>query len=548
MPEAVFAQATTAPAATGPAPSEQAASADQTPASGLGDIIVTAQRREENLQRAAVAVDVVQGADLVTAGVTQVDRLGELAPALTIQPTGTGNITFLRGVGNFTVSANSDPAIAFNYDGVYVGRPSSQTGVFFDLERIEILKGPQGTLYGRNATGGAINVIPVQPRLGELSGYATASYGNYDAITAEGAVNAPLGANGALRISGSVARRDGYLRDGTSDERTESLRVQLKSELTPALTVRVAGDYSHTGGVGAGVSYIGNYLFNPAAGGYLLIPSGVPVADGQYTPAGQAYRTRVPAGTAGRFLDPLERTPFQQNDFLGTNAEISYDTGAGVLTIVPAWRYASLNFLAAPSFLYRNREKDEQFSLEARFEGTRIGIFDYTIGGYVYDEKIKSRLALSLSSAVTFQDVRYKTRSYAPFGRVTAHLTDQLRLVGGVRYTDDKKRFSGTTTAGAIVCLNFVNGIPTCPNAPLFPLTDRADQIPFAFPPPGVPVLPLFSGGVPTGAIVVRTDRNDDSRLKNNKVTYRAAVEFDVAERSLFYASFETGYRSGGFS
>lgn len=517
---------------------------------GLGDIIVTAQRRTESSQRAAIAIDVVQGSDLVAAGVTQVTRLSQLAPALQVQPSPTGSIIFLRGVGNFTVSANSDPAIAFNYDGVYVARSSSTVGVFFDLDRVEVLKGPQGTLYGRNATGGAINVLPTQPKLGELSGYATATYGNYDAVTAEGAVNLPMGEKGAMRISGSVSDHHGYHRDGTDDDKTRSLRVQLKSALTPDLTVRVSGDYSHQGGVGTIVNSVGDYVFNPVTGRYALHPSGLPLSEGEYTPAAQAYRQTVQAGTAGRTLDALTPYPFQHNNFFGSNAEISYDTGAGTLTIVPAWRYASIDLLAAPAFLYRNREKDEQYSIEARFEGKRIGIFDYTLGFYYFDERIHTRTSLSISSAVSFLDDRYKTDSYAPFGRVTANISDRLRLVGGVRYTDDKKSFKGTTTNGAIVCLNFTPA-PNCPNAPLFPIVDSPSQIPY-FPPQGVPVIPLAFAITPVGPvptlIVARNDRVDDSRLRNNRVTYRGAVEFDLFPRSLLYASYETGYRSGGFS
>ncbi|MDB5714129.1 MAG: TonB-dependent receptor [Sphingomonadales bacterium] len=532
-------QSTASESATGQA-------ADQ----GLADIIVTAQRRAESSQRAAIAIDVVQGSDLIAAGVTQVTRLSQLAPALQVQPSPTGSIIFLRGVGNFTVSANSDPAIAFNYDGIYLARSSSTVGVFFDLDRVEVLKGPQGTLYGRNATGGAINVLPTQPKLGELSGYATATYGNYDAVTAEGAINLPLGPRGGLRVSSSVSDHNGYHRDGTDDDKTRSLRVQLKSELTPELTVRVSGDYSHQGGVGTIVNSVGDYVFNPVTQRYSLHPSGLPLSEGAYTPAAQAYRQTIQAGTAGRTLDALTPYPFQRNNFFGTNAEISYDTGVGTLTIVPAWRYASLNVLAAPAFGYRNREKDEQFSVEARFEGRRVGIFDYTLGFYYFDENIHTRSSLSLSSAVAFLDNRYKTKSYAPFGRITANLSDRLRVVGGARYTDDKKSFSGSTTNGAIVCLNFTPA-PNCPNAPLFPLVDSPSQIPY-FPPQGVPVVPLDFALTPVGPvptlIVARTDRLDDNRIRNNRVTYRGAVEFDLFSHSLLYASYETGYRSGGFS
>ena len=532
---------------TQPGASEQAADSQTAPSEGLGDIIVTAQRRTENLQRAAVAVDVVSGSDLVASGITEPGRLSELVPALTVQPTSTGNLIFVRGVGNFTLTPNSDPAIAFNYDGVYVGRPTSTTGVFYDLERIEVLKGPQGTLYGRNATGGAINVIPVQPKLGELSGYGTVSYGDYNQVVAEAALNVPLGPEGALRISGSVSDHDGYLRDGTDDDRTRALRIQLKSKLTPDLTVRLAADYARSGGVGTQASYIGNYLYNPFAGRYAFRPSGLPISDGFFTPAAQAYRTTVPVAPAFRLLQPLDFYPFQRNSFYGSNAQIDWQTPIGTLTVIPAWRYASLNYLSsAGAFGYRDREQDEQYSLEARFTGNRIGFLDYTLGAFYYREKIDLKTALSLSAAANFLNNQFRTTSIAPFGRLTAHISDRLRLVGGVRYNDDRKRFEGTTVGNNIVCLR--GPVLGCPTTPLFPLTDTQAQIPFPTPGPGGFPVPTFNNGVPTGAIIVRSDRFDDNHLTNHRVTWRGAAEFDVTPQSLLYGSVESGYRSGGFN
>ncbi|HEX7782237.1 MAG TPA: TonB-dependent receptor [Sphingobium sp.] len=543
FPGLAAAQDRPAPTATNAtAPEEQANSS-----TGLQDIIVTAQRQREDAQRAAVAIDVLRGNALIAAGVTQVEGLSKLSPSLSISNSGTGPILFLRGVGNFTISPNSDPAIAFSYDGVYLGRPSSTSGLFYDLERVELLKGPQGTLYGRNATGGAINVIPAEPRIGELSGYASASYGNYNALTAEAAVNLPLDDRSALRISGNLVDRDGYLHDGTSDDRTKSVRVQLKVKLTPDLTVRLAGDYSHTGGRGTGASYLGNYVFNPVSHRYVFAATDMR-ADGVFSPDAQAYRTTVRAGTAGRRLDPLAPSPSADNSFYGVNAQIDYDTGAGVLTVVPAWREAELDLITGvASFPYHQREQDQQVSVEARFAGRQIGPIGYTIGAYYFDESIKQRTSLSLSSALSLLDQRFSTKSYAMFGRLTAHISDQLRLVGGARYTNDRKQVTGTTTSAALICTRIVAGIPSCPNAVLFPLVDSPSQLPFAFPTtPGV--APQIIAGVPSGAIIARSDRNDNSRLGNHRVTWRAALEFDVAPRSLFYTSFETGYRSGGFS
>ncbi len=552
-PALAAAQTRDTPAPSEAAPQNQAPEKPATPAEadsqaqGLGDIIVTAQRRAESSQRAAVAISVIGGADLVNAGITQSDRLSEQAPALTIQPSSTGNLVFIRGVGNFTLTPNSDPATAFNYDGVYVGRPTGTNGVFFDLERVEVLKGPQGTLYGRNATGGAINVLPVQPRLGQLGGYATLSYGNYNSVVAEGAINVPLGEDGAARISASRASHDGYLRDGTDDQDDYSVRAQLKAKLTPDVTVRVSADYAHVGGAGTSVSYQGNYLPLPT-GGYFFRPAPTDLAEGLFTPAAQAYRQTVPAGPAGRGLNTLNFYPFQNSSFYGSNADLDWNLGFGTLTVVPAWRYSNEDYLSsAGAFAYRQREKNEQFSLEVRLAGDHIGPLDYVIGGYLYHENIALRTALSLGAAANFLNNQFSTHSIAPFGRLTLHLADKLRLVGGIRYTDDHKRFLGTTIGNTIVCLNRVQGVPTCPTVPLFPFFDDLSLSPIPLPPPNG-VVPVFNNGVPTGAIISRADRFDNDTLDSNKVTFRGAAEYDLLPQSLLYASVETGYRSGGFN
>lgn len=514
--------------------------ADAQPASaGLGEVIVTANRREENLQRAAVAVNVARGADLIAAGITEPYRLSELAPGLTIQPTGVGNLIFVRGVGNLTTTPSSDPAISFNYDGVYIGRPSSTNGLFFDLDRVEVLKGPQGTLYGRNATGGAINVIPTQPKLGSLSAYLAGSYGNYKTYTLEGALNAPLGENGALRVSGSVARHDGYLRDGTYDNDTKSLRVQLKATLTPNLTVRVSGDFSHLGGAGYNGTLIGSYVSTATTNTF--VPSGLSIAEGGATPAAIAYRTSLNAGTAKRPFSADAPYPNHSDNFYGANAQVDWDIGFGTLTVIPAFRYAHLDNVLDNGGLFaqRTRETDEQHSVEARLTGKRLGIFDYVLGGYYYDESINSKIGINVQYVASFPGPNiYHTESFAPFARLTAHLSDRLRVVGGVRYTKDTKTFTGTTTSFQIVCV-----AASCPTVPLLPVVDAFTSYPFP--------IPSTAGTIPyaPGAVLARgATRNDNSRLTNDRVTYHAGVEFDLAPQSLLYGTVETGYRSGGFS
>ena len=513
-----------------------------TDSQGLRDVIVTAQRQSESSQRAAVPLSVVEGGALRAAGITQVDRLNALAPALSIAPTNTGSAVFVRGVGNFTLAPSSDPAIAFNYDGVYVGRPTATTGVFYDLDRVEILKGPQGILYGRNATGGAINVLPAQPRMGELSGYASVAYGNYNTLTAEGAVNLPFGENGAARVSLARSSHDGYLSDGTSDEDTWAGRLQLKAALTPSLTVRVAGDYAHNGGEGVGIDYSGVFI-----NGTTFVPSGIPVGTGSNSPIGQAYRQGTVFASLGNRLPPLP-TPFQNNSFYGVNAQIEWNTGAGTLTVIPAWRNAQLDYLtAAGGILYHNMEKDNQYSLEARFAGTRVGPLDYQIGAYYYDEYLNVRTQVSTGNLGYFDKPQYSNKSLAGFGRLTLHVDERLRLVGGLRYTRDKKLFSIDRIGSILVCTVFVAGQRSCPNAPTVPLFTDTSQLGYPYP-TGAPA-PIIRNGAFTGAISIATATKIVNRpLRSGKLTYRGAVEFDLAERSLLYASVESGYRAGGFS
>ncbi|WP_375429350.1 TonB-dependent receptor [uncultured Sphingomonas sp.] len=530
---------TTSPSTEPKVDSAAADTAQEVPASGLGDIIVTAQRREENLQRAAVPVDVISPSALLRSGISNPTALGSLVPSLSVTPAGGGrpNI-FLRGVGNFTANPLFDSSIAFNYDNVYLGRPGSTSGFFYDLERIEVLKGPQGTLYGRNATGGAINVIPVRPKAGKLSGYLTASYGNYDSVTAEGAINLPLGPNGALRVSGSVIDHDGYLSDGTSDEKTRAFRVQLLGELTPDLTVRVSGDYESLGGRGVGAYYVSAYRFNPAAGQYVVTPSGLGPNVGLFDPKAQAFRRTLFGGPAGRTLTDLQDLSYVDNEYFGVNAEIAYQTRFGTLTVIPALRSDTQdNTNNTQGFLANVFQKDEQFSTEARFAGDRVGPIDYTLGALYFWERNKARFAVGQQALANFQDNLQKTESKAVFARLTAHLTDAFRLVGGVRYTHDSKDFSGTADGFTVVC-----AAPACPTAPLLPQVSFPSQF-------GLP-LPAFGAVVPligTGAILARGPLIAVNNTQTmDRITYRGAIEVDVALQSLLYASVETGFRSGG--
>ena len=180
----------------GAAPAASAPTEDPT---SLDEIIVTANRREENLQKASLSIEALSSEQLVTRGVTDSQSLNDVVPGLKIAYTSAQVQTFVRGVGDIAANPYTQASVSLNMDGVYIARSSAFGSVFFDTARVEVLRGPQGTLYGRNSSGGALNNISNAPRLGELGGYVSGEVGNYDLQRFQGALNVPLGDTIALR-------------------------------------------------------------------------------------------------------------------------------------------------------------------------------------------------------------------------------------------------------------------------------------------------------------------------------------------------------------
>ncbi len=516
-------------------------------ASEPNEIIITARRRHETLAQAAAPVSALTGEEIVETGTSQADRLNQRFPALTVQPTATGNLIFVRGVGNFTLLPNSDPAVGFAYDGVFISRPMGTLSQFFDLERIELLKGPQGVLYGRNASAGSVNLEPRQPVIGETSALANVSAASYD-VRGEAAVNVPLGPTAALRLSAALSEHDPFLQGYPAGPEQHSLRAQVKTSLGERITVRVSGDYNQVGGVGIGSSYVGNYVFDALAGRYRFVHSGLSLSKGIYSPEGQAFRETIFLGSAGRTLDAIGSRPRQDHEFYGAHARIDADIGVGELTVIPAWRKASIDAIVSGSpFGYRQLERNEQASLEARLAGRR-GPLGWLAGAFLFDESIDSDTMTNLSSLLVQSTQQYDTFSQALFGNLTLHASSRLRLSGGVRWTRDRKEYTSDSETLAIVCQRFDDNRRSCPTAPLFPLVQELSDVPFSIPAGPGPPVPIVVNGVPTGAIVARSQLSAEGRLIDRAVTWRVGGEADIGPRSLLYATVETGYRPGGFN
>lgn len=478
-----------APAPADPAQQQDASVVEQT---GLADIVVTAQRREETLQRAALAVSAVSSEEIAKANIADVTNLSKLVPSLVVQPaTGTSVGFYLRGVGATVGNAFTENPVAFNFGPVYIARPAALLGTFYDLERVEVLKGPQGTLYGRNATGGAINVIPRAPRLGQLGADLSLEVGNYELIRAQAAANVPLGDRAAFRIATQVADRDGYLSDGYDDENGQAARASLLVEPTERLAVTVVADYFKQGGNGPG----GVLVPGP------LVPNAPDVDErvGGADPRSiAALRAAFPQLINPGLVAPPRTDGFVDSEFWGAYATVELDLGGAALTVIPAYRDSRPNYLGYNGGYYaRVDEVAKQKSLEVRLASPGGERFNYVLGGYYFDEDQRSFNNFIQGLLVnTLFDTRLDNKSYAVFGQASFAIVPRFRVVAGARQTWEEK----------------VNDT----------------------------ILTQTSFGVgPTS----RTQGEADFK----KFTWKLGVEFDAGERNLLYATVATGFKSGGF-
>ncbi|MBZ9646708.1 TonB-dependent receptor [Sphingobium sp. 3R8] len=471
---------------------------------GLEEIVVTAQRREESLQKAAIAVTAVTGDDLTRSGITETSNLGKLVPALVVQPTGGTTSFFLRGVGTNSQNSFSENAIAFNFNGVYVGRPTAPAGVFYDLERVEVVKGPQGTLYGRNATGGAINVLPKKPILGKFGVEGLAEYGNYDSKKGFLAVNVPIGDIAALRVAGQVVDRDGYISDGYDDDKGEAVRASFLLKPSDIWSINIVGDYYHQDGKGGGAVLLPSKAFAVPS-----VDDRVSISDPRAIAAINGYASTLfaPPFCAGGFIasgciENAGSDGYLDNHFYGLSAQVDGDMGFATLSVIPAWRKSEAKFRTyLPGFRGEIEDNAEQMSLEARLTSAADQRLRYVLGAFFFNEQQDTLNYFRQGRISTTRFTpRLKTQSLAAFGQLTFDISDDLRLIGGGRYTREDKSQLTASVGG---------GLPGPVDPPL-----------------GAPI---------TGDLTF------------TKFTWKAGVEYDAGPASLVYANVATGFKSGGF-
>jgi len=471
-----FALAAPAFAQDAPAASGSQVAAESEPVAGLNDIIVTANRRAQSVQTSSLAIEVLDADALSNAGVTRVADLQNAVPSLTSASSGQNISTYIRGVGSFATDANSDSSIAYNINGVFISRPAGVGAVFFDLERVEVLKGPQGTLYGRNASGGAINLITRRPGR-EMEADFGVDIGNYDLIRVNGAVGGPVSETLSVRAAGQYTRHDGYLSDGYNDQDDLSTRLSLLWEPSTAVSLFVVGEYMKLDGRGSAGAFRSSIQAQPS--------------DPWTGP------TEAPAPSAAQIgPDDIRTDGFVDSRIAAVSAQLDIDLDFATLTFLPAYRDTRPNTLTyQPGFYFKTEETAKQQSYELRLGKDGDGL-KWVVGAYYFDEDQTQDYTL-LARPIQQNRVltTLSTKAYAFFGEATLSLTDSFRLIGGLRYSKDKKRQDGLSTA----------------------------------------------------ALPVPTTSNNFGRRTDDDLSYRAGVEFDVGPRNMLYATLATGYKAGGF-
>jgi iron complex outermembrane receptor protein len=483
MASAAFCAAAPAWAQESQAPAEQAQ--DQ-------DIVVTATRRATSLQNVPISISALTGETIQEAGIGRIEDFSTQLPNVYITPRElrTAGIS-IRGIAADLNNPGLDQSVGVYVDGVYMGRAATLNTSLFDLERIEVLRGPQGTLYGRNTIAGAMNIITRLPGEDRLD--AEASYGNYDAIRANMAGSVTLSPGTAWASAGvSIDRRDGYYLNTATDTRLDD---------ADSLSGRVA------------------LRLKPGGGGIEIVLRADASRDRTHSGAYDVLNNGAFTGAPFADADPNDRivaqdvNTSQDRDIWGVSAQIDAPVAGGTLTSITAyrtyeWHNIQDNDYSVLSLLATGIDEDQtQFSQEVRFVSPSGGRFDYVAGLYYFRQTLDTLstvivgpdLGIYPTPEIAAISADVTTDSYAAFGRASYAFTDQFTLSLGARYTIEDKSlvFSQTGDPFEVIA-------PTIPQRTI--------------------------------------DRRDENFSPS------ATLEWRPAERILAYATVAAGFKSGGFN
>lgn len=493
----------------------------------VDEVVVTAQKRVENIQDVPIAVSAFGQDALRERGVSRIDQIATAVPNVQLQDfRGLGQPTFvIRGVALLDFNPNNTPAAGIYVDDIYQSSTVMGAGAIYDVERVEVLKGPQAGLYGRNTTGGAVQVISRKPRLGDTSGYATGNFGSYQTLHVDAGQSIPLGDTLAARVSLSYdAGGKGWqksLADGKDWGRPDkkAVRVQLlwqpneqfsanlktfyaqdKSELTLATAV---GRYNAVGGICTPVA--NGYMDNASCLTYNQL-----TRPGSPSPTLQSDDGKRTLSQAVNKLD---------NQDIGGTLTLNYDLGFATLSSITGYDHFRFDltddFAGAVDTLLVQKQKSNinYLSQEIRLASNPSDSkLSWTVGAnFAMDRYTDSRKndirdntiilrTFGLTSATGRLDLSYRQRTeyYGVFGQAEYAFNDQLKLSGALRYSDEKKEYrDGNET---------------------FPLINY----------------------------YIYRNLNSEYKLDDH-VTGKVSLQYTPTTEAMVYGSFSKGYKSGGF-
>jgi iron complex outermembrane recepter protein len=410
----------------------------------LDEIIVTAQKRVERMQDVPISISAFDAATLATSRIESVDDIAFRTPGLTVarfnavQPQ-----IFIRGIGSTDQSASGDQSVGIFIDGVFIGRVGVSDLDFFDLERVEVLRGPQGTLYGKNVVGGAINIVTQRPA-DEFGARFEVGAGNFSRRSVRALVTGPLNDEASGKLTVSRVRRDGYATSANtgedlSDENNWTLRGQLLVSPWDDMELLVTADYSRDRLAGNNRECLGEqFIFFP------WFAPGSPFAGSPCSP--------------DPFLNEKSVDGHQDRDIYGLSAQLTRNTRFGELTSITAYREGEYDILEdfsgsdADLVVRHAAEEIEQWSQEFRLADVALdGRLNWLVGAYGYWAQIDrlenndfsgNDAPLGLPAFLSFNTFYFqhnRTTSNALFGQLTYGLSENVNLTVGGRYTYEEK-------------------------------------------------------------------------------------------------------------
>ncbi|BAV64131.1 TonB-dependent receptor [Sphingobium cloacae] len=465
---------------------ETAVNAADDASASAGEILVTARRRSENVQDVPVAIDVLGGEQLESKAAFNLQQFYQEVPSLTVYTFNPRNVTInIRGLGSNIAFTNNglDNGVGFYIDDVYYSRVGQAGFNLVDIDRIEILRGPQGTLFGRNTTAGAISVTTKAPSF-KTEGTADVSVGNYNFFQARGSISGPITNNLAGRLSAEVTTRSGFIDDtfqkrSVHDLDNYTLRGQLLWEPSDTLTLRLIGDYARQR-TSCCISTILGYATQYDNGAPIVRPYLERAAELGYTP---------PAIDPGaRRTDSDWLGPIRMNQG-GVSLRIDKDFGSTTLTSISSYRFwnwsprndgdnSALNIdLEGNAY-----DRQKQWSQELRLASNGNNKLDYVVGLYYFRQRLPSHTLIEYGrdagiyniapgtsglTPVQRQAALYgawgdflstsRTDSYAAFGQATWHITEGLSFTGGLRFTYERKSGNYEQVRGSRIDISGLN-------------------------------------------------------------------------------------------